>query len=282
MKENRCDKIINKMKSEGISQLIITSSPDIYYATGHVIESGERLQALYLNVNGDKKIVVNEVCGNIKDNNGVKVYSFNDDSDPIRLLSEMVDSNECIGIDKNWPSHFLIELIEIYPKLKFINSSSVVDCVRMIKDEKEIELLRNASRVVDNVMEDIIKYIGSGVSEMQVANELREIFAKYKTYEYSFEPIIAYGENGADPHHSTSDSLPKLGDSVVIDIGGRTDFYCSDITRTVFYGEPSDEAKKIYAIVLEANMRAIKIIKPDKNIFIRLYYFILFGIKIVD
>lgn len=262
MKKNRCDKIISKMKNEGINQLIITSSPDIYYATGHLVESGERLQALYLNASGDKKIIINEVCGSIEDNNGVEVYYFNDNSDPIKLLAEMIDSSECIGIDKNWPSHFLIELIELYPKLKFINSASIVDSVRMIKDKEEIDLLRNASRVVDNVMEDLIKYLGSGVSEKQAANELREIFANYKTYEYSFEPIIAYGANGADPHHSTSDTFPKLGDSVVIDIGGRTDFYCSDITRTVFYGQPSAEAKKIYEIVLEANMRAIKIIKP--------------------
>lgn len=262
MLKERCNRIIEKMKEVKLKQLIITSPADIYYTTGHWIESGERLQALYLNVDGDKKLIINAISANIKDDNGVEICPFNDNDDPIGILLNMIDKAETIGIDKNWPAHFLIKIIELNPNIKFINSSAIIDVVRMIKDESEIIKLRNASKVVDQVMEDLIKYISNGVTERQGAKELREIFEKYGTHEYSFEPIIAYGKNGADPHHGTDDSLPQIGDTVVLDIGGRTDFYCSDITRTVFYGEPCEEAKKIYNIVLEANRRAIELIRP--------------------
>lgn len=262
MLTERCNRIIEKMKEKNLNQLIITSPADIYYTTGHWLESGERLQALYLNIHGDKILIVNAISSNIQDRNNIKICSFNDNDNPIKLLSSIVNSNEILGIDKNWPSHFLIELMEMHANIKLVNSSEIIDIVRMIKDEDEIAKLRNASNVVDNVMEDIINYIGKGITERQAAKQLRETFEKYGTHEYSFEPIIAYGKNGADPHHGTDDSLLEEGNSVVIDIGGRTDFYCSDITRTVFFGEPCVEARKIYEIVLEANMRAIEIIKP--------------------
>lgn len=76
------------------------------------------------------------------------------------------------------------------------------------------------------------------------------------------EPIIAYGAHAADPHHETDDSKGSYGDAVVLDVGCLVNGYCADMTRTVFIGKASEEAKKIYAIVKEANRRGIEAAKP--------------------
>lgn len=264
MSMDRCQRIIEKMKKENIKQLIVTSSADLFYILGKWIDSGERMQALYINDKGEKKFIINEIATNLSDIKDVEICSYTDDMNPVNILSSIVNEEQMLAIDKFWHAHFLIELLESIPKLKVVKSTAV-DLVRMIKDEDEKKLLRNAGSIVDKAMMDLIEVIKNNpmIKESEAAEELKKIFAKYGTYEYSFEPIIAYGANGADPHHSTDNtSTLKLGDSIVIDIGGRTDFYCSDTTRTVFYGKPCEEAEKIYNIVFQANLKAIETVKP--------------------
>lgn len=262
MKEERFIKIQKEMIKQDISQIIITSTPDIFYLTGLFIDSGERMIALYLNTKGIKKLIVNDL---FKDNcklEGIEVLNYNDTDNPISILDSIIEKDEKLGIDKNWPAHFLIELMEKNSYMKFINSSIMVDKVRMIKDNSERELLRNAALVVDKVMGDIINSLYEGITESKACEILKGLFEKYGTNEYSFSPIIAFGKNGADPHHDTDESKLKPGDSVVIDIGGRTNNYCSDITRTIFFKTATDKNKEIYNLVLKANESAIKKVKP--------------------
>lgn len=262
MKEERFIRIQEEMKKQGINQIIITSAPDIFYVTGLSIESGERMIALYLSREGVKKLIINEL---FKDNckiEGIESITYKDTDNPINILYSIVKKGEKLGVDKNWPAHFLLELMEKDRTIEFINSSIIVDGVRMIKDSSERELLRKASSVVDKVMEDLIGSLYEGITERKACEILKEIFNKYGTYEYSFSPIVAFGKNGADPHHDTDDSKLKIGDSVVIDIGGKTNDYCSDITRTVFFKEATKKNKEVYNIVLDANETAIKKVKP--------------------
>lgn len=262
MNSKRFKRLEDLMKNNALNQVVVTSTQDIYYFTGKEIYPGERMLALYMDTDGRRVMIINELNATFGEIPGIQMVLYNDAEDPISKLKSIVKPEGVLGIDKNWPSHFLIELMDCCKNLKFVNSSLLVDRLRMIKDEEEKELMRNASRVVDKVMQDFIKFLSSNVTERQAADELKEIFAKYGTYEYSFDPIVAYGANGADPHHDISDDKLKPGDSIIIDIGGRTDGYCSDITRTVFYGTPAEEASKIYNIVLRANTEAIKKIKP--------------------
>ncbi|MDF2880578.1 MAG: proline dipeptidase [Clostridiaceae bacterium] len=263
MNEQRIQRVIERMKELNVTQTIVTSTPDLFYLMGKWIESGERMIALYLNTNGDKKLIINEIVTNLKDLTGVEILSYTDDGNPLEMLSNVINSNEPLAVDKFWHAHFLIELMEKVPQLKPINSKAV-DAVRMEKDITEKKLLQEAADVVDKAVIDLIDFIKKNphTTENKAAEKLKDIFASYGTYEYSFDPIIAYGENGADPHHTT-DSVSKLkkGDSIVIDIGGRTNLYCSDTTRTVFYDHCSEEAEKVYNTVKAANLAAISMVK---------------------
>ena len=180
-------------------------------------------------------------------------------------MSQFIDKTQPIGIDKTWPAKFLLRLQELGAGSKFVNGSIIVDTVRQIKDEKEIELLRISSKINDDVMADLVKYANQGLTEKELNAKAREIYAAHGCEGVSFDPITAYAGGAADPHHVTDDSKGKRGDCVLLDIGGFKDNYASDMTRTFFLGEVSDRAREVYEIVREAEARGIAAAKPGNK-----------------
>jgi len=264
MDAGKVSRILKAMEEQGMPQMIISDPTAIFYLTGKWIHPGERLLALYLNVNGNHKLLINELFPQDKDL-GVDLIWYNDIQDGVEILNGYVEKDQPIGIDKTWPSKFLLRLQELGGGSKFLNGSLIVDYVRMIKDEKEQELMRESSRLNDIAMERIIPYAGKGVTENELAQKVREIYKDLGCEGLSFDPITAYAKGAADPHHATDDSKGKRGDCVVLDIGGFKDNYASDMTRTVFIGEVSERAKEIYDIVVEANLRGIAAAKPGNR-----------------
>lgn len=261
MDQGKLNRILTKMEAQGMPQMIISDPPTIYYLTGKWIHPGERLLALYLNVNGNHKLVINKLFPQDKDL-GVELVWYDDVEDAVEILSRFVEKDKPIGIDKVWPARFLLRLQELGAGSKFLNGSMIVDYVRMIKDEHEQELMREASRVNDQIMEKLIPLVVKGYTENELNAKVREMYAETGHSGVSFDPITAYGKSGADPHHVTDDTKGKRGDSVVLDIGGILNDYCSDMTRTVFIGEVSDKAREVYEIVKEAQQRGIDAVRP--------------------
>lgn len=264
MKENRVNNILTSMEEQGIPQMLISDPVAIYYLTGKWIFPGERLLALYLNVNGNHKMVINELFPQEEDL-GIDIIWYNDIQDGVALISEFVEKDKPMGIDKTWPARFLLRLQELGGGSSYVNASPIVDYVRMIKDEDEKELMRISSRINDEVMDELIPWVGKGMTEKELDAKVREIYAAHGCEGLSFSPITAFAKNAADPHHVTDDSRGKKGDCVVLDIGGFKDGYASDMTRTVFLGEVSERQKEIYNIVLEANLRGIAAAKPGNR-----------------
>jgi Xaa-Pro dipeptidase len=260
MEQLRLENILKNMKKHNLEQMLVTSPASIFYLTGKWIEPGERMLTLYINTNGKTKLFINALFP-ISEDLGVELEVFSDTDDSVEILSKYIE-NKKLGIDKTWPSHFLIRLMEKKPDINFVNGSPIVDEVRMIKDNKEIELMREATRVNDKVMWDIVNILGGNYEEKKVCKLLEEVYEKYGTNSFSFHPLIAYGKNAAEPHHDSDNTKLMEGDSIIIDIGGRTNMYCSDMTRTVFYKKVSEEQKKVYNLVLEANKNAIQAVKP--------------------
>ena len=261
MKISRVTKILSQMEESKIPQLIITSAESIFYLTGKMIHSGERLVALYLDVNGNHKFLVNKLFP-INEDLGVEIVWYDDIENPIDRLEKIVKQGEVLGVDKDLPSHFLIDLMGRNVIKAFVNSSPIIDRLRMIKDEEEIKIMKEASKINDAVMLKLWSNLKEGYSEKYYAKLVSEIYEEEGASGFSFSPIIATSPNGADPHHGTGKDKIKVGDSVVLDIGGRYKNYCSDMTRTVFIGkEPSKEHAHVYNIVKSANEKAISIIK---------------------
>lgn len=264
MDTSKLNRILGAMEEKSVPQMIIADPLTIFWLTGKMIVPGERLLALYLNVNGNHKLVINELFPQEKDL-GVDLVWYNDIQDGVEILSQYVEKDKTIGIDKIWPAKFLLRLQELEAGSRFVNGSMIVDYIRMIKDEKEQELMRESSRLNDAAVEKLIPWVGKGLTERELSAKIREIYKELGCEGVSFEPITAYARGAADPHHVTDDSRGKRGDCVILDIGAFKNNYASDLTRTVFIGEVSDRAKEIYDIVAEANRRGIEAARPGNR-----------------
>jgi Xaa-Pro dipeptidase len=261
MKRDRLDKVLEEMENESLSQMLVSDPAAIFYLTGKWIHPGERMLALYINANGNHKLFINELFP-VNEDLGVPKIWFKDTDDAIEMVSRYVDRDKTMGVDKNWPARFLLRLMELKGGSNFVNGSSILDKARSCKDEDEINFMREASKINDAAVGKMINLVKDKYSEKKMAQMLLEIYENLGAEGYSFDPIVAYGANGADPHHMSDDSVVKDGDSVILDIGCVKNSYCSDITRTVFYKYVSDKSREVYNIVLDANKKAIELVKP--------------------
>lgn len=134
--------------------------------------------------------------------------------------------------------------------------------LRSIKLKEEISRIEKACKIGDLAFEFILKKIKTEVTEKEIADEL-EAFVRGKGATFSFPVIIAFGKNSAIPHHQTGDAKLIKGDFVLLDFGVKLDGYCSDMTRTIFFGKPSAKQRKIYETVLEAQQKAIDFINKQ-------------------
>lgn len=261
MDTNKLNRIVAKMKEKDLYQLIITDPTSIFYLIGKWIIPGERMHALYINVDGDNHFVINKLFPQEEDL-GAPITYYDDVDDGVEVLAQYVHKDKPIGVDKNWPAHFLLRLQELGAGSAFVNGSKIVDKVRQIKSLEEAQLMRESAAKIDQVMDKLIPWVAKGLTERELNAKCLELCEEVGFSGPSFDPITAYAKGAADPHHITDDSKGKHGDCVILDIGGMWKNYASDITRTVFIGEVSERQKEIYDIVLEANKRGIAAAKP--------------------
>ncbi|QYR20019.1 Xaa-Pro peptidase family protein [Paenibacillus sp. sptzw28] len=146
--------------------------------------------------------------------------------------------------------------------IQLVPESGIVEELRLIKDEAELAVMRNAAVLADITYNHILSFIKPGVSERDVALEMEMFMRRNGASSTSFETIVASGERSALPHGVASDRIIGRDEFVKLDFGAYYEGYCSDITRTVVVGTPTDKHREIYEIVLEAQLTALAGIKP--------------------
>lgn len=150
------------------------------------------------------------------------------------------------------------------PDIEFISSDELSNSIydmRTVKTEDEIEKIQRAQQIAEEAFEDILSFICPGVTERDIAQKLDSLMLKKGAEALSFETIALTGSNTSMPHGVPSDCKVRKGDFVLMDFGAVYEGYHSDMTRTVCVGKPDDEMKRIYNIVLEAQLKALEAIK---------------------
>ena len=137
--------------------------------------------------------------------------------------------------------------------------------LREIKDEDELALIRQACRITGDAFERILPYIKEGVTEKELALRLDFDMMSHGASKPSFSTIVAAGANGSLPHAVPGEYRLRRGDMITMDFGARYGNYCADMTRTVALGRPSDEMRKVYGIVLDAQKRAQDAVAAGKS-----------------
>ena len=149
--------------------------------------------------------------------------------------------------------------------LELVPFSDLTDDQRSIKDSDELVLLQRAIDASDLAMEQVCPIIAEGMTEREVAWRMEMAMRDAGADGISFDTIVAAGPNGAMAHHMPTDHVIRRGEPIVIDMGAKVGGYCSDITRTVVVGEPDEMFHRIYNIVLDAQLTAIKDVKIGMN-----------------
>jgi Xaa-Pro aminopeptidase len=158
----------------------------------------------------------------------------------------------------------LTELVPAGVRLK--NAPSLVERFRMVKDEDEIGLIRNAVKLGAEIFERALQVLRPGVKEVEVAAEMELAARRSGAQEMSFPTIIASGVRSALPHGRASLQPIRLGAFVVCDFGVILSGYCSDQTRTVWVGSVPEDARRSYEAVREAQQAAVEAVRPGNAV----------------
>jgi Xaa-Pro aminopeptidase len=151
--------------------------------------------------------------------------------------------------------------------MELISTDRLLVLQRAIKDEEEIGKIKKACEIADQCLEEIVKTIKISSSEKEIAFKI-EFWLKEKGYDLSFYPIVAIDKNSSVPHYDTrsgNNKKVKNNSLILIDFGAKYLDYCSDITRMVFVGKPSNEIVNAYNGLLASQQKTISQLKIDNN-----------------
>ena len=152
-------------------------------------------------------------------------------------------------------------LADVLEDVELVATQDAVERLRWIKDEEELAALRDAQRVTDLAFDDIVDWLAIGQTERQVALQIEVLMRREGADRMAFDPIVAFGENAAEPHHEPGHRVLEEGDVVKLDMGALWAGYHADMTRTVAFGEPAAELKKIHEIVKESQQAGIDAVR---------------------
>lgn len=146
--------------------------------------------------------------------------------------------------------------------IELCNGAEVLALSRSRKDGEELALLRKASAIADAVAEKLRQFIRPGMKERDIAGAIPDFFDELGADGVSFNPIVAAGANGSMPHYGGDQRVIEENDVVLLDFGCRYKGYCSDMTRTLFTGVPTEEQKRVYETVRLAQAAGEAAVKP--------------------
>lgn len=149
--------------------------------------------------------------------------------------------------------------------IELVERSGLIERLRQVKDDHEIELMQEAQRITDGAFDYIVSSIKPGMTEAQVQRALDTYLFEAGASGLAFPTIVATGDHAASPHAIPGDRVIEVGDAIVIDFGARFAGYCSDMTRTIFVGEPTEKMRRAWGALQAANEQAAAAIVPGKT-----------------
>ncbi len=179
-----------------------------------------------------------------------------------RLLASVLAGCRRVGVNFGSLSHasYLDLQATLAPK-ELVDVSEALNKTRLVKDPDELRLMERAAQIVSNVVGRVPDTAKEGMTEKSLKAKIDYAMAEEGADAPSFESIVAFGENSALPHYSAGERRLRQGDNLLVDVGARYHLYCSDLTRTFFFGRTTAWQKEAYEKVLEAQTKAIAAIR---------------------
>lgn len=255
----------DEMKRQGIDILLVGPSSDLVYLIGYNAHLSERMNLLIIRQTGKPELVVPvlESFLALSAEPNVTLRRWEETESPSELAAQVIGDTTgvTLGVSDQLWSTFLLKLQKAMPEGDWTSGQPVLAHLRVTKDQSELDNLFEVARLTDEAWHEFVESGQlSGLTEAEAMDRLGGMMEK-RGIGRSFG-ICASGPNSASPHHHTSDRVIEQGDVVIFDWGGTLNGYHSDVTRTVYVGTPTDEYRKVYNIVRQANQAALDAVKP--------------------
>lgn len=154
---------------------------------------------------------------------------------------------------------------KLLPKKRWLSDKNVIHQQRLVKTQEELEYLRHAAALGDKVLKKVLPHLKTGVSEKYIANLFRQ-YSNELAEGVSFDPIVAFGKNGALPHHASGETRLRKHDAILIDQGVQYQGYMSDMTRCFFIGKGLPQVQKMYEQLLVVQASAVQMVREGVRI----------------
>jgi Xaa-Pro dipeptidase len=267
LQNTKIKKLSKSLKSLGLDAMIIGPSSDLEYLTGLNLHPDERFKALFVLADDSYFCIMPELYyeeAREKLGSDADIYVWSDSEGFIpainRAIREYGIGDMPIGVNDGVRAVDILN-IKADTGIDFINSSNILERIRLIKTSEEQAFLKKAAEIADLVMGKTIDFIEPGMLERDINKKIEELFLE-KGCELAFHSIVASGPNTSKPHYNKDDRKIEQKDIIILDIGCRYKGFCSDISRTVFVGQPTMEQMEIFDIVVKANENAEMMVTP--------------------
>ncbi len=177
-------------------------------------------------------------------------------------IAELAGAHQKVGFDGDAFSYEDAKALQAALAATVEMVSVSLRTLRLIKDERELESLWQASKIADGAFERLLKEIKAGMTEKELAARLEYYMRSLGSEGVSFDTIVASGHRSALPHGAPTDKVVEVGDFVTFDFGAMYNGYHSDTTRTIVMGMANSWHREIYTVVQEAQYRGMKAAKP--------------------
>jgi Xaa-Pro aminopeptidase len=255
-----------EMERRGIDYLILSPSADLVYLAGYNALNFERPTLLVLPRTGTAFFVVPELEADKAraSSPDLEVRAWSDTDDPWTILRAGVGAGpRTIAVADVMRASFVLTLHRVLPEASLQPAGALMARLRERKEPDEVAALREAARRTDVVFDRFRAEALAGLTELDVADLIgRHLKAAGLAWKWSYICSVASGEHSASPHHTLSERVLRPGDAVYVDFGGTYANYPSDLTRTLHIGPPSDEFRRVYDVVRDAQERAFRAVRP--------------------
>ncbi|HLH47307.1 MAG TPA: Xaa-Pro peptidase family protein [Acidimicrobiales bacterium] len=260
MNPARLGRVRSAMAESGVDALLLSLGADLPWLTGYEAMPLERLTLLVVPADDDAVLLVPELeAPRVEPQPDVfTVRPWAELDDPIDIVGGLVGARSRFAVSDRMWSTFLLALQAALPGRSWGVASAVTGPLRAVKDADEVEALAAASAAADRVAAELLagRIPLVGRTEREVSADLGRRLIEEGHQRVNFA-IVGSGPNSASPHHEPGDRRIGPGEAVVCDFGGTMGGYCSDITRTVFTGEPPAEFAELYAVLQAAQADAV-------------------------
>lgn len=262
---SRIDLIKSRFSEFGIDSFLVKKLPNIRYISGFSGSAGNIL------ITKDKNYFITDF--RYKTQSGMEVskdfeviiYIQNS----MAFMTDLIKSHNLkkIGFESDFVTfNETQKLINDFPESEFIPVSDLLVRIVSVKNEYEIELTKKAVEITDKTFSELLKIIKPGMSEREVSAQISFLQKSFGADGDSFDCIVASGERSAFPHARPTDKKIENGDLLKLDFGCIVNGMKSDMTRTIGIGKVSEECLNIYAIVKEAQQRALNNVKAGISV----------------